>query len=129
MSQLPKILKYAKSHEWAKLEDDDIVRVGITDFAQDELGDLVFVELPEVGKQVTAREACAVVESVKTASDLNSPVSGEIISVNERLSDEPELINEACYDNWIFCVKAKDSAELSELLDADAYKAIIEDGA
>ena len=129
MSQLPEILKYAKSHEWAKLEDDNIVRVGISDFAQDELGDLVFVELPETGRHVTAGEACAVVESVKTASDLNSPVTGEIISVNERLSDEPELINEACYDHWIFCVKAGDPAELDELLDANAYQAMIEDGA
>ena len=129
MSELPKILKYAQSHEWVRLEDDDIVRVGITDFAQDELGDLVFVELPEPGKQVTAGEACAVIESVKTASDLNSPVSGEIISVNERLNDEPELINEACYDHWIFCVKAANVTEMDELLDADAYQAIIENGA
>lgn len=129
MSQLPETLKYAKSHEWAKLEDDQVVRVGITDFAQDELGDLVFVELPEMGQQVTAGEACAVVESVKTASDLNSPVSGQIISVNERLSDEPELINEACYEQWIFCIKVADIAEMDELLDAAAYQAITADGA
>ena len=126
MSQLPETLKYAKSHEWAKLEDDHRVRVGITDFAQDELGDLVFVELPEIGRQVKVGEACAVVESVKTASDLNSPVSGEIIEVNERLNDEPEAINEACYDHWIFCVKIADSTELDDLLEADAYQTLIE---
>lgn len=126
MSQLPETLKYAKSHEWAKLEDNNIVRVGITDFAQDELGDLVFVELPETGRSVIAGEACAVVESVKTASDLNSPVTGKIIAVNEHLNDAPEAINEACYDHWIFCVEVNDNTEFNHLLEATAYQVFIE---
>lgn len=127
MSDLPEQLKYTKSHEWAKLESDSLVRVGITDFAQQELGDLVFVELPEVGKTFDAEQACAVVESVKTASDLNAPVSGEIVEINERLQDEPGLINDDPYETWIFCIKADNLSELDLLLDADKYQKIIED--
>ncbi|MGR8951611.1 MAG: glycine cleavage system protein GcvH, partial [Gammaproteobacteria bacterium] len=108
MSDLPENLRYAATHEWAKLENDNVVRVGITDFAQQELGDLVYVELPAVGRTVKAKEQCAVVESVKTASDLYSPVGGEIVAVNERLSDSPELINDDPYNAWIFCVQASD---------------------
>ncbi|MEE9396274.1 MAG: glycine cleavage system protein GcvH [Methylococcales bacterium] len=127
MSNLPEQLKYTKSHEWAKLESDSLVRVGITDFAQQELGDLVFVELPEVGKTFDAEQACAVVESVKTASDLNAPVSGEIVEINERLQDEPGSINDDPYETWIFCIKADNLSELDLLLDADKYQKIIED--
>ena len=125
MSNLPNHLKYATSHEWASVEEDNIVRIGITDFAQEELGDLVYIELPELGRHVEAQEQCAVVESVKTASDLYSPVSGEIVAVNESLNDEPEQINESPYESWIFCVRADDPADLKPLLDADTYQQLI----
>lgn len=126
MSDLPANLKYAISHEWAKVEDDNIVRVGITDFAQEELGDLVFIELPELGRKVKAKEQCAVVESVKTASDLFSPVSGEVVAVNQALVDEPEQVNDDAYGTWLFCIKADDLTELETLMDADAYQQMIE---
>ena len=103
MSELPEHLKYAKTHEWVKLEDNNVVRVGITDFAQQELGDLVYVELPEVGRKLKTEEQCAVVESVKTASDLYSPVSGEVIAINETLADAPEMVNDEPYSAWMFC--------------------------
>ncbi len=125
MSHLPNHLKYATSHEWASVEDDNIVRIGITDFAQEELGDLVYIELPELGRHVAAQEQCAVVESVKTASDLYSPVSGEIVAINESLNDEPEQINDSPYESWIFCVKANDLSDLNSLLDAEAYQQLI----
>ncbi len=99
---LPTDLKYAPSHEWARLENDNVVRVGITDFAQQELGDLVFIELPEVGRKIAAQEQCAVVESVKTASDLFSPVSGVVVAVNESVVDEPELVNDDAFGSWLF---------------------------
>jgi len=126
MSDLPRNLKYASSHEWASVEDDNVVRVGITDFAQEQLGDLVYIELPELGRKVAAQEQCAVVESVKTASDLYSPVSGEIVAVNPALNDEPEQINDDPYKAWIFCVKANDLSALDQLLDADAYQRLID---
>jgi glycine cleavage system H protein len=126
MSDLPANLKYAMSHEWAKVENDNIVRVGITDFAQEELGDLVFIELPELGRKVKAKEQCAVVESVKTASDLFSPVSGEVVAVNEALADEPEQVNDDAYGTWLFCIKADDLTELNTLMDAGAYQLMIE---
>ena len=126
MSDLPVNLKYATSHEWVLVEEDNLVRVGITDFAQQQLGDLVFLELPELGRIVDAQEQCAVVESVKTASDLFSPVSGEIIDTNQSLTDEPELVNDDPYGTWIFCVKADDLSGISQLMDADAYQALIE---
>ena len=126
MSDLPENLKYAMSHEWAQLEDDNVVRVGITDFAQEQLGDLVYIELPELGRKIKAQEQCAVVESVKTASDLFSPVSGEIVAVNLALADEPEQVNNDPYGAWIFCVKADDLSDLDQLLDADAYQLVIE---
>jgi len=126
MSDLPANLKYAKSHEWAKVEGDNIVRIGITDFAQEELGDLVFIELPEVGRKVKAQEQCAVVESVKTASDLFSPVSGEVVAINAALVDEPEQVNDDAYGAWLFCIKADDLAELETLMDAEAYQQMIE---
>lgn len=126
MSDLPENLKYAKTHEWALLEDDNIVRVGITDFAQQELGDLVYIELPELGRHVKAQEQCAVVESVKTASDLFSPVSGEIIAVNVALADEPEQVNDNAYGAWLFCVKADDLSDLDRLMNAETYGQLIE---
>ena len=127
MSDLPVNLKYASSHEWARLEDDNIIRVGITEFAQEQLGDLVYVGLPEIGLKVAAQEQCAVVESVKTASDLFSPVSGEIVATNLLLSDEPELINDDPYGAWIFCVKATDLSDLEQLMSADSYQELIDD--
>ena len=126
MSDLRVNLKYATSHEWVLVEEDNLVRVGITDFAQQQLGDLVFLELPELGRIVDAQEQCAVVESVKTASDLFSPVSGEIVATNQALTDEPELVNDDPYGTWIFCVKADDLSGIAQLMDADAYQALIE---
>ena len=127
MSDLPVNLKYATSHEWVSVEEDNLVRVGITDFAQQQLGDLVYLELPELGRKVKAQEQCAVVESVKTASDLFSPVSGEIVDTNQALTDEPELVNDDPYGTWIFCVKADDLSGVTQLMDADAYQALIEE--
>jgi glycine cleavage system H protein len=122
MSNLPTDLKYAKSHEWAKNEGDGTLTVGITDHAQEQLGDLVFVDLPEEGDSVEAGSDCAVVESVKAASDIYSPVSGEIIAVNAALAESPEMVNEAPYgDGWLFKVKMSDASELDGLLDADGY--------
>lgn len=122
MSKLPDDLKYAKSHEWARLEENGLVRVGITDFAQEQLGDVVFVETPEVGRNVKAGESCAVVESVKAASDIYTPVSGEIAAVNETLGDVPESINQDAYDAWLFLVKPDDLGELDALLNARDYR-------
>lgn len=127
MNELPDNLKYAKTHEWAKLEDDNLVRVGITDFAQAELGDLVFIELPKIGRHLKTGEQCSVVESVKTASDLYSPVSGEVVSVNENLNDTPEQVNDDAYSSWLFCIRAENPSELGALMDADAYRTMIED--
>lgn len=126
MTDLPENLKYALTHEWVLVEEGAIVRIGITDFAQQQLGDLVFVQLPEIGRKVAANEACVLLESVKTASDIHSPVAGEIIAINLALDDAPELVNDEPYLAWIFCVKADDLAGLSTLLDADAYRASID---
>ncbi len=123
MSRVPDDLKYAKTHEWVKPEENGHVRVGISDYAQEQLGDVVYVELPDIGRRVKAGEACAVVESVKAASDIYSPVSGEIVEVNESLSDAPEAINQDSYAAWLFRVKADDLSELDSLLDASAYRA------
>jgi glycine cleavage system H protein len=127
MSDVPEKLRYAPTHEWAQLEDNNVVRVGITDFAQQQLGDLVYVDLPSVGRKVTAGEQCAVVESVKTASDLFSPVTGEIIAVNEAVTDEPEQVNEAPYQTWLFCIKADNVSDVETLLDADAYQQLTDE--
>jgi len=127
MSTLPENLKYARSHEWSKLEDDKVVRIGITDFAQEELGDLVYIELPEVGKHFSAGEQCAVVESVKTASDLFSPVSGTVVVVNEALENAPEQVNDEPYDTWLFCIKADAPDELDDLMEAAEYQKMIEE--
>jgi glycine cleavage system H protein len=129
MSEIPGDLKFLKSHEWARVEDVDQVRIGISDHAQGQLGDLVYVELPNVGDHVEAGTACAVVESVKAASDVYAPVSGEVTAVNDILGDKPETINEDAYgDGWLFLVKpdAEAKEELEELLDPDAYAELIE---
>ncbi len=123
MSNIPDDLKYAETHEWAKREADGLVRVGITDFAQEQLGDVVYIELPETGRQVQAGKPCAVIESVKAASDINSPVSGEIVEVNQVLADSPELVNQDSYAHWLFRVNPSDPSELDKLLDAASYAA------
>lgn len=128
MSEFPAELKYANSHEWARLESDGIVVVGITDHAQDALGDIVFIELPESGAGVDAGAEIAVVESVKAASDIYSPVSGEVVEVNSALEDEPELVNSSPYeDGWLFTVRVNPSDDFSNLLDAESYQALVED--
>ena len=128
MSTVPAELKYSKSHEWVKDHGDGTVTIGITDHAQAALGDLVFVELPEVGRAVAIEEACAVVESVKAASDIYSPLSGEIAEVNSDLTDAPETINEDPYEaGWIFKLRLADPAELAGLLDANAYTQIADE--
>lgn len=128
MSEIPGDLKFLKSHEWAKVEDSGLVRVGISDHAQGELGDLVYVELPEIGAAVTKGNGAATVESVKAASDVYSPVSGEIVEVNEVLADKPETINEDAFgEGWLFVVRPSDRGELDELLSADEYAELIEE--
>jgi len=127
MSNIPNELKYAKSHEWVRDEGDGTVVVGITDHAQELLGDLVFVELPEVGDTVDAGNECAVVESVKAASDVYSPVSGEVVAVNEGLADAPETVNEDAFgEGWLFRVRLSADSELDDLLDDEAYAEVIE---
>ncbi|MFP4648361.1 MAG: glycine cleavage system protein GcvH [Halorhodospira sp.] len=128
MSQVPADLKYTRNHEWVRVEADGIVTVGITDHAQESLGDLVFVEPPEVGTQVQAEEACAVVESVKAASDVYAPISGEVTQGNDDLADNPEAVNNDPYgDGWIFRVQPADTGELDGLLDASAYQQLVEE--
>lgn len=125
MSNIPAELRFAESHEWARLEADGTVTVGISDHAQEALGDVVFVELAEVGKVFAAGDAAGVVESVKAASDIYAPVSGEVIAVNENLADSPESLNDSPYESWIFKLKPANTAELDKLLDAAGYKAAI----
>jgi len=123
MSQVPTELKYASSHEWARLEEDGTITVGITDHAQEALGDVVFVELPEPGSTLGAGDEAGVVESVKAASDIYSPVGGEVVAINDRLEDEPETVNADPYsDGWFFRLQPADSSELDELLSADDYQ-------
>lgn len=127
MSSIPSDLKYLESHEWARVESDGNVTVGISDHAQSALGDLVFVELPEVGRALTKGGAAAVVESVKAASDVYSPISGEVIAANDALQGSPELVNEDPYGKgWLFKVKPANPDELSQLLDASAYGKVVE---
>ncbi len=125
MSNIPADLRFAESHEWARLEADGSVTVGISDHAQQALGDVVFVELAEVGKVFAAGDAAGVVESVKAASDIYAPIGGEVIEVNEELADSPEQLNEEPYGAWIFKLKPSNPAELDKLLDAAGYKAAI----
>jgi glycine cleavage system H protein len=128
MSEIPGDLKFLKSHEWARVEGDGKVTIGISEHAQGLLGDLVYVELPTVGDHVEAGTACAVVESVKAASDVYSPVTGKVVEVNAALSDKPETINEDAYgDGWIFVIEAEEPEQLNELLDPDAYAELLED--
>ena len=127
MSEIPSELKYARTHEWARLEEDGTVTVGITDHAQDALGDVVFVEQPEVGAQVAAQEEAGVAESVKAASDIYAPVGGKVIAVNDTLEDAPENVNEDPYgDGWFFKIEPDDTAELDELMDAEGYGEMLE---
>ncbi|MDE7080206.1 MAG: glycine cleavage system protein GcvH [Muribaculaceae bacterium] len=126
MSKILENLRYADSHEWVSLEDG-IATVGITDYAQHALGNIVYVDMPEVGDEVTAGEEFGAVESVKAASDLISPVSGEVLEINEELEDSPELLNEDAFANWIMKVKVSDASEIDNLLDAAAYSKICEE--
>lgn len=127
MSATPEELRYLDTHEWARVDSDDNVCIGISDFAQEALGDVVFIELPEVGTEVTSGSEVAVIESVKAASDIYSPVSGEIVRVNENLMDEPELVNSEPYDGgWIFVVKPVDADPTDNLLTAEQYRAFCE---
>lgn len=128
MSEIRKELKYLSSHEWARIEEDGTVTIGISDHAQEALGDVVYVETPEVGSTVNAGEEAGVVESVKAASDIYSPISGEVIAVNEALEDAPETVNSSPYDDgWFFKVKPTDLSELDDALDAAGYQAACED--
>ncbi|MBX9399877.1 glycine cleavage system protein GcvH [Lysobacter sp. BMK333-48F3] len=128
MSEIPGDLKFMKSHEWARVEGDGKVTIGISDHAQGLLGDLVYVELPNVGDRVEAGNACAVVESVKAASDVYSPVTGTVTAVNSALADKPETINEDAYgEGWIFAVAIEEPDQLNELLAPDDYAELLED--
>lgn len=126
MSKILEELRYADSHEWVKV-DGDIATVGITDYAQHALGDIVYVDMPEEGDEVTAGEDFGAVESVKAASDLISPVSGEVVEINEALEDEPGLLNKDAFENWIMKVKLSDASEVDALLDAAAYAKLCEE--
>lgn len=126
MNTIPKELKYTKSHEWVKQNADGSVTVGITHHAQDLMGDMVFVDLPQAGTKVTSGKECGVVESVKAASDVYAPVSGEIVEANAALADSPETVNKDCYGaGWMFRLKPANKAELDALLDAKAYEALV----
>ena len=128
MSNIPTELRYASSHEWIRKEEDGSYTVGISEHAQELLGDMVFVELPDVGDTVTAGEDCAVAESVKAASDIYAPISGEVLAVNEAVEDSPELVNSDAFgDGWFFRVMPSDTAEIENLLDAEGYQAIVEE--
>lgn len=123
MADIPNNLKFLESHEWARVEEDGTVTVGISDHAQELLGDIVFVELPEVGKEISQSADIAIVESVKAASDVYSPLSGEVTEINEALNDNPEIINTSPYDEgWFFKIKPQDISEMEKLLDAGAYE-------
>ena len=124
MSEIPGDLKYTKSHEWVRIVDDNLITIGITDHAQAALGDMVFIETPEIGAELEAEAACAVIESVKAASDIYCPVGGEIIETNANLADSPESVNDQPYgDGWIFQLRVDDIDELENLMDAEGYEA------
>ncbi|GLU35097.1 glycine cleavage system protein GcvH [Trinickia caryophylli] len=125
MSNVPAELKYTEEHEWLRTEADGTLTVGITDHAQSTLGDIVFLELPEVGKTVTAGDAVGVVESVKAASDIYSPVSGKIVAVNEGIVDTPDAVNSDAYASWLFKIELAPGASADKLLDADAYTKLV----
>ena len=123
---MPAELKYTESHEWVRREADGTLTVGITEFAQEALGDMVFVELPEVGRTLAKGEACAVVESVKAASDVYAPVAGTVTAVNSALTEKPELVNTNAFEAWMFRIKPADAAAVDSLLDAAAYQANVD---
>ncbi|MDV6345145.1 MULTISPECIES: glycine cleavage system protein GcvH [unclassified Nitrosomonas] len=123
---IPTQLKYTKSHEWVKSESDGTVTIGITQHAQELLGDMVFVELPEIGRTLAQKEECAVVESVKAAADIYSPIAGEVVAVNSELESAPEQINQDPYQAWIFKLKPANAADLANLLDAQGYEKTLE---
>lgn len=125
MSTLPANLKYTKSHEWVRSEEDGSLTIGITDHAQQALGDIVFLELPETGRTLSAGETCAVVESVKAASDLYAPVAGEVVAVNQDIVDTPDAVNADAYANWLFKLQPTNAADVATLLDAAGYAAEI----
>lgn len=128
MSNIPSELRYASTHEWVRAEGDGIFTVGITEHAQELLGDMVFLDLPEVGDAIATGDDCAVAESVKAASDVYAPITGEVVEVNEELEDSPELVNSGPFtDGWLFKVKADDPDEVESLLDADAYASVVEE--
>lgn len=128
MSNIPSELKYATSHEWVRKEGDGTYTVGISEHAQELLGDMVFVDLPDVGDEVDAGEDCAVAESVKAASDIYAPITGEVVAINEELEDAPEQVNADSYgDGWLFRIKASDESELDNLLDAEGYENSIDE--
>jgi len=128
MSNIPKELRYTNTHEWVRAEGDGIFTIGITEHAQELLGDMVFIEVPEVGTGVATGDECAVVESVKSASDVYTPIAGEIVEVNEDLEDSPELVNSDAFgEGWLFKVKAEDPSEVDGLLDAEGYANSIEE--
>ncbi|GBG03550.1 glycine cleavage system H protein 2 [Azospira sp. I13] len=124
MSNIPADLKYAKSHEWVRTEADGTLTIGITDHAQEALGDLVFIELPEVGKSLAAGQEAAVVESVKAAADVYAPVAGTVLAVNDAVVDAPETLNEDAYTAWLFKLQPQNLADVASLLDAAAYGAV-----
>lgn len=127
MAEFPGDLRYAETHEWARIESDETVTVGISDHAQESLGDVVFVELPELGAEVEAKGEAGVVESVKAASDIYAPIAGEVIAVNDALEDTPELVNESPYDDgWFFKLKPSDLGEMDNLLSAEDYETFCE---
>ncbi len=125
MSNLPANLKYTKSHEWIRAEDDGSLTIGITDHAQQALGDIVFLELPEAGRAVAAGEACAVIESVKAASDIYAPVAGQVVAANHGIAETPEVVNADAYANWLFKLEPANAADVAALLDAAGYAAEI----
>jgi glycine cleavage system H protein len=127
MTETPADLRYSRNHEWARANQDGSVTIGITDHAQDQLGDLVYVEVPEQGREVEAEEACAVVESVKAASDVYSPIAGTVIESNEDLADKPEVVNQDAYgEGWLIRLKPASSDAMNALMDADAYREFVE---
>lgn len=122
---IPTHLKYTKSHEWVKLEEDGTVTTGITNHAQGLLGDMVFVEIPQVGRHLKQGEECAVVESVKAAADVYAPISGEVITINPELESAPEKINEDAYSAWLYKIKPSNMEDLNDLLDSDGYQKVL----
>jgi len=125
MSRVPLDLKYTDTHEWIRLEDDGAVSIGITDHAQEALGDIVFLELPEVGRKLTARESCAVIESVKAASDIYAPFAGEVVAVNQAVIDAPENVNADAYAAWLFKMRPAAETCATTLLDANVYQSML----